>query len=213
MMSKDYYFKIPPYQKDHFFQYIKKKSTVISILLRALKYMSSYKCCNKNETGDDYILLKISKESRIYFFSKEKYYTLSFPFSVLEADHQLSFKLKHYNADITNEDIYFIENVVCNEMNGEIDRHKDIEKMLDSTLTPLQKEFLVETLLAEEGYMRFDKDEANQNGHIHPLLHVDTFYRDYNKAKFGLFKELTPEDFVGIFDQDIYCLYLKDPRM
>ncbi len=60
----------------------------------------------------------------------------------------------------------------------------------------------------EYGYLRFDYDEEQENGKLHPLNHLDINFVNSNQFKIGLNKKITLEEFTDIIDLTTDCYYL-----
>jgi len=61
----------------------------------------------------------------------------------------------------------------------------------------------------EPGYMRYDFDEKNDNGKIHPLHHLDINYSNNATYKLGLEAKLTPELFLDLINKETDCFFLS----
>ncbi|WP_084682827.1 hypothetical protein [Perlucidibaca piscinae] len=65
------------------------------------------------------------------------------------------------------------------------------------------------SLLSEDhGYFRFDDDEINQNGKIHPRFHFDFFFKNSSSVKIGIERPVDINFFHSLFNrtQDRYFL-------
>ena len=68
---------------------------------------------------------------------------------------------------------------------------------------------LVEYLfVCEPGYLRFDYDQDNENGALHPLNHIDINYSDYGSYKIGLSESIDYLKFIDILNIKTNCYYL-----
>ena len=67
-----------------------------------------------------------------------------------------------------------------------------------SVLVVNELRFVEYVLSNEFGYVRYDYDKGNENGRFHPLNHLDF---NYNKGTFkiGLYRRLTPYEFISVF--------------
>lgn len=61
----------------------------------------------------------------------------------------------------------------------------------------------------ECGYLRYDYDVEYQNGHIHPINHLDVNYSVGSTFKLGFQDIITIEDFIDILDLKTNCHYLN----
>ena len=69
---------------------------------------------------------------------------------------------------------------------------------------------LEEMLSFEPGYIRYDIDEQNENGTLHPLHHLDVNYSAYGAYKIGLNAKLVNGYFENILDISTDCCFLSD---
>jgi len=64
-----------------------------------------------------------------------------------------------------------------------------------------------ELLAYNDGYLRFDHDADNQNGHFHPLDHLDIFYSTNAEIKSGVHGEMNEEHFIDLLNKSSECHY------
>ncbi|EKK13931.1 hypothetical protein ACIN5162_3550 [Acinetobacter baumannii OIFC0162] len=71
------------------------------------------------------------------------------------------------------------------------------------------KKLLNHMFFQEDGYLRFDYDEENSNGHLHPLNHLDINYSNSSTFKLGLKARVDFHTFWDILRSDTNCFYLE----
>ncbi|WP_284115352.1 hypothetical protein [Acinetobacter pittii] len=71
------------------------------------------------------------------------------------------------------------------------------------------KKLLNHMFFQEDGYLRFDYDEKNSNGHLHPLNHLDINYSNSSTFKLGLKARVDFHTFWDILRSDTNCFYLE----
>ena len=64
----------------------------------------------------------------------------------------------------------------------------------------------------EDGYLRYDKDLANENGRLHPLYHIDVCYSSHSTFKIGLDTALDQSSFGDLLNTKTDCYYLSKSR-
>ncbi|MGB5988611.1 MAG: hypothetical protein WBG43_02575 [Marinifilaceae bacterium] len=172
----------------------------------------------KNIVGK--IILQVDKMSRLFFFKKDKYYSIVFPFLVKESYNGLQF---YYINDI-DVDSQFISNVISIIKSDSFmsqssldfaDPIEDLEVNYDVNFWASLRELL----LLEDGYVRYDKDLKSYNEavlkkavHKHPLSHYDICYTSNATFKIGLDEDLSHSEFVDLFNINTDCKYLKLPK-
>ena len=209
-MNKEYYFSLEQAQCDWAFKPIRTKKDVIEILMRLIKLISVYtEPCEQNVVGR--VKLHISKMSRVFFFSENKYYSLAFPFFLDEINGQILFsspELECIDSFVTSKVISFIND--SSYLNSSswaffepllnIEEHQGI---------PGFWPFLRMLLTYEDGYIRYDVDEERANGNRHPLYHFDVFYSNPPTFKIGLNAHYTNDEMIDFLDRETDCRYLK----
>ena len=61
----------------------------------------------------------------------------------------------------------------------------------------------------EPGYVRFDLDETNDTGSVHPREHLDINYSSGSTFKLGLSKALNYDELIDILNINSPCHYLQ----
>ncbi len=132
--------------------------------------------------------LRISKMSRLFFFSENKHFSIAFPFiAKLNDDGVLAFY---------NDSGFEISSKTLSEITAIIDSGYDFDNGSFIDFYDSFEESLVESpnfwtvflklMTFEEGYIRYDYDEEHENGDLHPLNHLDIFYSSKPTFKIGL---------------------------
>ena len=65
-------------------------------------------------------------------------------------------------------------------------------------------------MLFEEGYIRYDHDEINENGLLHPLFHYDIFYSSNTTFKIGLKTSINCDHFIDLLQVESNCHFLNE---
>lgn len=205
---KIYEFPFESYQTDWFFSAIRNKGQVISLWMRAIKIMLLNTPVPDNVCAGK-IILNISKMSRLSFVGEKKIYSIAFPFYISATDDGLRFRTaEHPNID--NRVSSDILSLVHSSLPYSDEVFRFAEPIMDlceadSNLWALFRALLI----AEDGYIRYDYDEARQNGHRHPLHHLDVFYSSNSTFKLGLQYNLEHLGLVDILDTEKDCHYIS----
>lgn len=197
---------------------VKTKAHIIEILMEASRFIllqnDSDFIVENNEIGK--IILYIDKMSRIFFFTDKKYYSIVFPFHILEEEGNYKLVFKS-SIEVTPQLISKVISIIkCDEFKEQcsldfIAPICDYEDQCDENFW----EFLRELLLMEDGYIRYDFDQENYDKalekgeeHRHPLNHYDIFYSSNTTFKIGLTNTVLNENFINLLDSDRDCEYL-----
>ena len=156
------------------------------------------------------LVLVISKMSRLFAVSEKKVFSVSFPFFVQEDESLLRF-YAHSHPEIDSKVSSEILSLL--EMDSLL-AFPDILNFAEIVSDACQGDELLwgllrDLLTAEDGYVRYDFDEANANGHIHPIHHLDVFYSNNSTFKLGLPDAIGDVNLADILDLTSDCHYLR----
>ncbi|MGO1249723.1 hypothetical protein [Psychrobacter sp.] len=160
--------------------------------------------------------LKFDKSMRLFFYSKNKFFSLAYPFTVsIEDKEVISIKtLSHKNLDsytissalaILNDD-NFTRNPSLTEFYLGWNNADSFELAID---IDLGISILEEIFQFEPSYIRYDYDETHEKGKKHPLNHFDICYSSHGTFKIGLEKRIDSAFFEDILDLNTDCIYIK----
>ncbi|MDX8572654.1 hypothetical protein OZ666_13260 [Elizabethkingia sp. HX QKY] len=199
---------------------IKSKFQIIEILLEACRYILYNK--REKEIKSEYkVILHIDKMNRIFFVSKTKMYSITFPFSVNIDSHTDHVTLDY--KEIMEINSLTISNLLEIIKSSYLSSHNCLEFIEPIIFYEDNQKInywnvLRDLLLLEDGYLRYDYDEkgfqdAREKGkeHKHPLNHLDIFYTNQATFKVGLENQYLYEDFRNILDLEEDCKYLNAP--
>jgi hypothetical protein len=207
---KQYEFSIDSYQAEWVFRAIRCKADVIAVLMNSLKVMMLPATPVVGEIGS--ITLRVSKMSRIFFSSETKIFSIGFPFSVTEVDGALTFRTIHHSdvgSRVTSQILGILESTDALDTREILSFSEPISDICnaDSDFWCLLRELL----LTDYGYVRYDHDAERQDGHLHPLHHIDVGYAGNATFKLGLKTASNVEHLADILNITTDCLYLSPP--
>lgn len=198
-------------QIDLIFSPIRNKADLIKVLMRAIKILLVQKVTDVPKPEGE-IRLIVSKMSRVFFFSKDKYFSINFPFSVGktdDGDFELFFYTQHISdigSKITSDVLALIADTEKFSAN---DALEFVEPILD--LEASEKNiwpFCLELFMYDDGYIRYDYDEKNEKAGLHPLNHYDVFYTSKTTFKIGLKERLEKKRFIDLVDTQTDCHFI-----
>lgn len=209
-MAKSYCYSILRHQAIFFFTPLRKKNDVLKVLLEAIKVMIIKSPCDFKGDEKEYFCLNISKMSRLTFVSEEKVYSINFPFKVLENSSNLEFLTSNdtvIDSYLTSEAKAFLSD---DGIVGSSDFLEFTAPLVESDADGIEYWALIKELFFyEDGYIRYDYDQKNQNGHFHPVNHFDLFYSSSATFKIGLEKRYYFNNIIDLLDVTTACHYLN----
>jgi len=192
---------------DIFFSPIRSKQDVVVLLMKCVKFML-LDSPKKPEVAVGKMILVVSKMSRLFFFSNDKYFSVNFPFTVTEEPNGLVFSSKllvEIDHKITSDVLKVISSEEFNH--SCIYTFNDCVAEFEEQTTGFWS-LLKELLVFEDGYLRYDYDPVRVNGKKHPLHHIDVFYSNGSTFKIGTNKQIEHNSLVDLVDVLSDCHFL-----
>jgi len=192
---------------------IRRKEDIIYLLMESVKLILVNNTYKEEilEPFGKMILIK-SKMSRLFYFSTsgKKYFSINFPFNVIEGDNELLFSSKYIDE---------IDNKICSDILSLLSCNQGNESTcITDILEPLTDDndynedigtLVKELLFMEDGYIRYDYDFEHQNGDLHPLNHFDLCYSNKVNFKIGLNNKIDYEFFIDLLKLETDCKYIN----
>lgn len=206
---KRYSYNIARWNLDEIFSPIRNKRDSIRLLMKTLKLMITNQEVSEQHTIGQ-IVLVISKMSRLFYFSNDKYFSINFPFFVTETDNGLIYYSNHI-SDIDSRVTSTVLSILSSVDQFDADCVLEFADPI-ATIGESNQEFwpfLRELLLHEDGYIRYDYDEERENGQLHPLNHLDIFYSSEITFKIGLRQKIEKESLIDVLRIETDCTYLE----
>lgn len=206
---KQYFFDIGLWQADELFAPIRNKRDTIRILMKTLKIMLANENVNADKLAGE-IVLVVSKMSRLFYFSEYKYFSINFPFTVTESDRGLIYSSKNIE-DVDSWITSQILSIITAEHSFE---SCSIYDFIDPIASVTEYHasfwaFFKDLLLYEDGYIRYDYDEKNQDDSLHPLNHYDVFYSPGATFKIGLRSRIHREVIIDLLRLESKCHFFE----
>lgn len=204
---------------------IKLKSQLIELLIE----ISSLIIVNipVKDEGLGKFIINVGNLRRGFFCIKDpsanvyKYFSFNFPFKLSEEYGR--FKLETLNGGVAIEatHIAILRSICANyAFDEKLCKHGlllDFSQLVETTFLDLGidmqyyerdiNQVLMELFTFEPSYIRYDYDEENEDGRIHPLNHLDIFYSQNTTFKLGC-KQLELNEFMDILDIETECKYI-----
>ena len=216
---KKYSFFINDYNSTIFFpkERVKTKNQIINILLESCRYILLNPNINKDEAVGE-IMIIVDKMSRIFFFQKDKYYSIVFPYKIYKDNDKDKFKLFTKNDIELNS---FLISMVISAINEDLFIDECVLDFADF-IYEFEKEnkyvwnVIKELILLEDGYIRFDNDQEGYEKAVklgkplmHPKNHYDLFYTNPVTFKIGLNKYHSTTEMINFVNLTTDCLFVN----
>ncbi len=159
--------------------------------------------------SDCKLKLLIDKMSRIFYYKKDKFFSVSFPFTVIIDGDEIS-EITTYSGIVVDSKLLSSATAIL--LNSDFRLNPSpMNFWVESDSSEVDALcFLEEIFQFEPAYVRYDKDEANENGKLHPLHHLDINYSSYSTYKLGLDLEIIEANFESILNITSNCLFLRE---
>ena len=196
-------FILDHYQIDDFFKPIRSKRDVIILLMKSIKLMLIGDITPiKKPSGHMYLI--VSKMSRLFYVKKDKYFTIGFPFKVINNENRLEFYSSFNELKIDNQ---ITSNVLALFPNKIFDLEIFFEDLYCQSES--LRVLITSLITYEDGYIRYDCDPERKNGRLHPLNHYDLFYSSNTTFKLGLNKSLDIEKMIDCLSIETECHFIE----
>ena len=206
---KRYAFALDERLVKEFFTPIRSKKDVVSLLMKSIKVILINDTIEKSRVKGNLTLI-VSKMSRLFYFSENKFFSISFPFLVVETEGVLEFSsktVKIIDNKVTSDVISVISKSGFQDVECALEFVEPIVEIAD--LEPLFWPFILNLFMYEDGYIRYDYDEKYANGDLHPLNHYDIFYSSLSTFKVGLRNRLKADSMLDFLDSNSICHYIE----
>lgn len=217
--------KINDYQMGRVFPFaIRTKLDYLLVLFNFLNLIESYPYARESECDGAHFLVVVKHDMSRFFIVKERQITSGFvPLNIQIVNDNLYIKLQDFSLDfaiirilqiilselryqedmygqLTLSDIIGITDNCLDDSFSEDDLSDEVRIKIHATLSHL--------LYCEDSYFRYDIDDVNENGIIHPLHHFDIFYSNLSTFKLGLNTHHNVQNILDILDKESGCSYL-----
>ncbi len=192
---------------------IRNKRDIILLLLDTMKLIVNPEGSFSDDFGK--VTIYVDKMSRIFYETKEKYFSFIFPFLIENQNQNYKIYDNHTECELNDRMISLLISIFQQEnlwgnslekaMDIIIDRAEEYEYSDIDTIWKL----IIKLWHMEDGYIRYDYDPANEDGDIHPLYHFDINYSSAVTYKIGLNNPIKVNDFQNTLNIKTNCAYLR----
>lgn len=198
-------------QANWIFSPIRHRIDIAQLLMKTIK-LFLVNCPPTQEMAAGKIILNISKMNRLFFVSEKKIFSINFPYAAATSEQGFEFKASS-GSSIDNKTTSEILQLLSGSAISSSSIYEFADDIIDvADHSPDIWMIFRDLLMNEDGYLRYDYDNIRQNGHIHPLNHLDVFYSSSSTFKIGLDSEMRNDLLIDILDIGSECHYLRPPN-
>lgn len=142
------------------------------------------------------------------------FFSMTIPFQIIDDGDRVYFNYDPMGEQVSGRFISILKNAILTS--------KEIKHSHEEVICSISDSFGMEVndaimyydaytalLTDDHGYFRFDDDELNANGDIHPRYHFDFFFKNTSSIKIGTDGVVNMACFYALFDGNISKHYLR----
>lgn len=210
-MAKNFELDIDEYQAAEYLSAIRSKRDVVMLWMETIKNFLANQPA-EGAKAKARLTICIDKMSRLFCSLEggKKIFSIGFPFGVSFGNGQYRFLSREGIEIDSRVSSNIIALINANQIFGSQDFCEFIDPILElSEYEPHLWTLMRELMIAEDGYIRYDWDEMRQDGHLHPLHHLDVYYSNASTFRVGLGQQLDQPSLRSILDIATNCHYLR----
>ncbi len=209
---KHHKIKLLTYHRDKIFSPVRRQLDFVKLILNSSKILLTPLPDIRGKESNCYLELRISKMSRLFFFDKDKHFSVHYPFNV-EKNNEMVISCPILNITLDSK-------IISETISISKEFEKNNSSLINTYLSidseewkvnPLDDAFsLFEWLLTTEAsYIRYDYDKKNEKGEFHPLHHLDINFSQRGAYKIGLEQSMPAPHFVDMLDITKECFFIR----
>ncbi|WP_313035049.1 hypothetical protein [Acinetobacter sp.] len=220
-MNELFFYSIDPFKLDMIFDSaIRHKIDLMKLSLNLIIELINEEVGFILNEKSNFVLIKSKNTFRYSVIKENQIMSAILPFR-FNFDEDIEF---NYNMEVIDLNDFYILLSCVDKIKYEIDNgmdllSDDIRSLIDEVLIQdlnlnnaleyKYKKLLNHMFFQEDGYLRFDYDEENCNGYLHPLNHLDVNYSNSSTFKLGIKSKINFHTFWDILRSDTNCFYLE----
>lgn len=209
-VAKRYDLGLDRFQAIYFLNAVRTKQDVIVLWMSAIKTFLAQQPA-EGEQREARLSIVVRSMSRLFceLNGGRKIFSIAFPFNIRSENEEISFISREgilVDSRVSSQILALIEG-------GGVLTSPDFSNFIDPIIDAVDIDaslwtLLRELMLAEDAYVRYDWDDARENGHQHPEYHLDLCYSAGSSFKLGLPGSIDQETFISILNVEDDCHYL-----
>lgn len=213
-MTAFFYKNIPKYHLERF-RAVRDVFDNLYNLLNLAEIINTCTHCKIDRFDEKFDFVIFSGEyCRALVRKNDGFFSMSIPFQVIDSGDGISFNFDLISEEVSGQFISMMRNAIQTTRNSHFS-HDDIilslseDFSLDITDAIVYSDAFVSLVAEDHGYFRFDDDETNKNGDLHPRYHFDFFYKNTSALKVGSDTFVDINCFYSLFDGNHPKHYLR----
>ena len=200
---------------DSYFRPIRSKQDILTVLMNCIRLANTNISLLSEEHVGKLTIFKNKNTHRFVISKAEQYYSFAIPFRT-QATEEGTIEFSHSGGTIIDSMMVSAINTLLksdifnlsNDVMGTLEITEAVsEEMADDTIRDWLWPIFQDLLAYNDGYLRYDHDAENADGHFHPVHHLDIFYSNQAQIKAGLMDLMQEESFIDFLNKETECHY------
>ena len=206
--------------KNIFLVPVRSKKDIIVLWMNTIKYIKSTITINRDDwDGKSYIRCVIDDMNRFIYLCPEKIFSVRSPFMFKDSG---TMEIDFYTKAVFDIDQHVTSKVISFIRDNHIDATSpyslldSFEENFDDISQDSTPEkpydiwlFILDLMMCEDGYIRYDHDQQQENGRRHPLYHFDIGYETASTYKIGSYRSPCPNYLFELLNNKYDSKYLE----
>lgn len=151
---------------------------------------------------------------RVFIIKSDGFSSMTIPFQIVENEGKISFNCDSIQLPVDSYLISIFRNAIKTCQESDFSFEAIIISLMENfNLTDLEAtkylDAFMSSIIEDHGYFRYDDDETNQNGDIHPRYHLDIFIKNTSTIKIGTDLIQGLDCFYSLCDKNLAKKYLR----
>jgi hypothetical protein len=151
---------------------------------------------------------------RIFIMNSAGFSSMAIPFGIVENEGSIYFNCDSIKHPVNSLLISIFRNAIKTCQESDFSFESLVLSLIDNfSIDEIEAtrylDAFMSSLNVDHGYFRYDDDEPNQNGDIHPRYHLDIFIKNTSSIKIGTDLIQGLDCFYSLCDKNIAKKYLR----
>ncbi|PJL16246.1 hypothetical protein B9Y66_05490 [Stenotrophomonas maltophilia] len=213
-MSAFFFQNLPDHLKRQFCAVRSAADNIWNLLVIAEIANTASHLMTRTRTEEFDVAIFSGPYSRALVKKQDGYFSMALPFQMVDDGEYISFNLDGAAMPISGQFLSALRNSVTTWRAGECSSDDISLSLMDdfgisSEQAILWAQHFIELLSHDHGFLRFDDDQANEMGNVHPRFHFDFFYSNHSSIKVGMDELVTMDCFYALFDKSLPKRFLR----
>lgn len=175
-------------------------------VLKVVEIVNNFEPILGEHYPNDFDVVIFTGEFRRAIVKKnDGYFSMAIPFQVVFDNARLYFNCDSLGEIVDGRFISIMRNATRTLKEVSFSHEEVIYSIMENFRLELEEamcyfDVFASILSDDHGYFRFDDDQENANGKIHPRYHFDIFYKNSSSLKIGLDRVADPDCLYALMD-------------